>query len=355
MSSTNTIIGAGPVGMMLALSLRQQGIHPLLVGPAPTSLPGMVYALHPQNLIFLQQLGIRVPQNPINEMRLAYNQSNVEINALFTEKKYLCHIIKHNDLIHALKKACHDHDINWIQSTPSVYTYPHLTINQKRHTVDKIFACDGSQSWTRKHTPIPISTTNYKQFAHTAILSHTHKQIAAFQDFSQQGTLALLPLTNKHQSALIWSCHQSQHQEIQKHGLKHALKALPQFRIAKIEQHCYFPLSSIIANKYYHSNIYLLGNALHTIHPLAGIGLNLAIGDICSLTYMLHHHRSGEEYQLNRQAAHTKAQWLTDTLATNSEISQKMQNPIIKKLLELPIFKKILLDQIDRICVFSQY
>lgn len=352
MAKHNIIIGAGPVGLILALHLHSLGINTLLVGPKPKVLPGMVFALHPHNIKFLTSLGLQPPSAIVQKMQLQYNHQHLVFDTNHTNRGSLCHIIKQKDLINALSQACARRGVNWLKSLPKELSESTITIDNKSYFFERIFACDGCHSWTRSHTNIKAKYHDYKQFSHTAILSHPYKQKHAFQDFINNNTLALLPLPNPHQSALIWSCNIEKHHNILDKGLGPMLKAHCG-ALSKIEHHQYIPLKSIFAENYYQDNMFLVGNALHNIHPLAGVGLNLAIGDIITLGEMVITHKDGSFYQNNRVAAHTKAHWLTHTIAT---MQFKIPNSEYAKLfLSLKETKDLLFTQIDRICLTKYY
>lgn len=343
------IIGAGVVGQLMAIQLHNYGLSPILIGPQPVKLPPMVYAIHPYNLAYLQDLNIQPECAHVSTMEIATPNQSLLVQASSANKDNLCHIIKHDTLIKHTQQQVLQKKIEWHQETPISYKDKCISLHKKDIVADLFIACDGKESWMRKHTSIPVQQLEYEQYAHIATISHSMKNNAAFQRFDETGTLAFLPLQNQHQSALIWSCSHSLHQKIIKHGIKNQLKTHAPVRLEpiQIKNHTFIPLTGILASKYHQNEIILAGNALHTIHPLAGIGLNLGIGDIRALSKTLIKNNDIGQYYYDRHNVHTKAHWLTHSMA-QPEITSIMDLVLGTRIVKANIRRYI--EEMDRIC-----
>jgi 2-octaprenylphenol hydroxylase len=152
---------------------------------------------------------------------------------------------------------------------------------------------DGANSPTRKKLDVPLTTWSYNQEALVATVS-TEKphQKTAYQVFNPDGPLAFLPLSNPNHCSIVWSTKPSRAQNLLKLNddafssqLTQAFaERLGQVRLESARHQ--FPLQMRHVKHYVGKNWVLLGDAAHTIHPLAGLGLNVGLADISS---WLHH------------------------------------------------------------------
>lgn len=338
----NIIVGQGPVGLIAAITLSSQG-KATLIGPKANRISSMALAIHPKNMQFLRSIGIKPPAQPVHKTTLDF-----ETPTTFNTKKPLCYIIRYNDLLQqALKKL---DNIEICPTKPIELSVNTLHLPNQDIPFDRLIACDGQQSWIRNKVGIEIDTYPYNQYAHTAIVTHTTPQQGIQQYFREFGTLARLTLPNPYQSAIIWSCNVETHNAILLDGLKPHLSD-HFLDILLIEHHHHIPLNASLAKTYQKDNIFLAGNSLHCIHPLAGIGFNLALGDIQVLASLIASNNT-DLYTSKRKHAHTKAHWLTHQVASSRHSSNYYPaiNYLAKKILGLNIVKKYILEQLNSIC-----
>ena len=133
---------------------------------------------------------------------------------------------------------------------------------------------------------------NYKEVAITAIIKHDTKIENAKQFFLKEGPLAILPL-KKNIFSIVWSVNNKYFQDNEKNIrniLSQKLKTLLDIKkIKNIEHMKSFPINWSLKTKYFKKNILILGDGLHTVHPIAGQGFNLVLRDIKKLTELTNH------------------------------------------------------------------
>lgn len=158
---------------------------------------------------------------------------------------------------------------------------------------DLAILADGGRSGLREKLGIHAHTTPYGQ---TALISNISSAIphqgTAFERFTDAGPMALLPLSDK-RSVLIWTREPAQAQRLYTLPDKQFLEELQAcfgYRLGAIEQvgsrHLY-PLSLVESSEQVRAHLVVLGNAAHSLHPVAGQGYNLSLRDSMALAECL--------------------------------------------------------------------
>ncbi len=150
-----------------------------------------------------------------------------------------------------------------------------------------VIAADGRDSFCRQALGVGVDVHDYDQVAIVTAVqtSKPHKQVG-FERFSPLGPLALLPLPGECRRSVVWPVKKgTEHEWLGEENDQHFLDALQQTygdragKFIKTGKRFSFPLSQVLAEKQAVGRVILMGNAAHTIHPVAGQGFNLCLRD----------------------------------------------------------------------------
>ena len=152
-----------------------------------------------------------------------------------------------------------------------------------------VVGADGTRSWIRQQADIAVKGWDFDQAALvTTVKTEKHHENTAWQRFLKTGPLAFLPLTDGY-SSIVWSTSPEEAKrltEISKDDFAKELEQAFESKLGKIESvagRAVFPLRLFETLNYVKPRLALVGDAAHTIHPLAGQGVNLGLSDVASL------------------------------------------------------------------------
>ncbi len=167
-----------------------------------------------------------------------------------------------------------------------------------------LVACDGRDSNIRQLLDIGISTYDYQQTAIVGVVetSMPHEHIA-IERFSPAGPLAVLPLTDPdgdgnddcqkgHRRSVVWVCPTGEEQQYLEDDV-HFLATLQQAfgeragKFTAAGRRGAYPLTRVLAKSQVDGRCVIMGNAAHTLHPVAGQGFNLCMRDAHVLAQMM--------------------------------------------------------------------
>jgi 2-octaprenylphenol hydroxylase len=163
----------------------------------------------------------------------------------------------------------------------------------RRLSCQLVIGADGGQSLVRELAGIGRSGWTYDQ---TAVVAHLQTgephRATAWQRFLPDGPLAFLPLRDGRVS-LVWSTSPENAAALQAAGAGEFAERVTEAsdhvlgRVTLASERAAFPLSLWHAREYVRPRLVLVGDAAHTIHPLAGQGVNLGLLDCAGLVQVL--------------------------------------------------------------------
>ena len=149
-----------------------------------------------------------------------------------------------------------------------------------------IINCNPNHQFTKKFFSNKIYK-DYNSFAYTSTIDHKRviNNNTAFQNFTNNGPIAFLPISEK-QTSVVYSMRVKDKKN--NFDIKTLIKKYnPIYSITKINEYNRFELRSSHLRKYYKDHILAFGDLLHKIHPLAGQGFNMSLRDIKILSDLI--------------------------------------------------------------------
>jgi 2-octaprenylphenol hydroxylase len=218
-------------------------------------------------------------------------------------------------------------EINYKESDSEEAVSQILLSSGKKLITQLLVGADGVNSKVRATANIQQIKKSYQQqgLVCNVRTSESH-QNTAWQCFMPSGPLAFLPLFNG-ECSIVWSLDESEAKRIMTlddDGFKNELAAAAEFKLGEIievSQRFLFPLSHSHVNEYVKPGLALIGDAAHSIHPLAGQGANLGIADAIALAEII-----GNAKQANRQwaALHTLKKYQRQRKGANQLMEASM-------------------------------
>lgn len=304
-----TIVGGGMVGLTLAASLANSALsialietndRPILPAKPANRVSAISFASRNifENLNVWQRLDSgRI--TPYDSMQVWDKDSfgKIEFSAQQVGHPELGYIIENDHLRLAL--------LDRVQKQKNVCFYSPDSLNDvvfgegeawltlhsgKTLTSKLVVGADGANSWLRKKSTIPLTSWDYQHHALVATvktnLPHAH---CARQIFTPDGPLAFLPLFEKNLCSIVWSVSPERAEQLKNLTAADFNKQLSRnfdnrLGLCELQSERFsFPLCMRYARDFAKHRIALIGDAAHTIHPLAGQGVNLGLLDAVSL------------------------------------------------------------------------
>lgn len=168
-----------------------------------------------------------------------------------------------------------------------------LRDNELTLTAPLVIGADGNQSTVRKLSNIQTRQWDYGQSAIiTNITAEKAHNNIAFERFTRNGPLAVLPLSQG-RCSVVWTVHDNDLDAVMSLSDTDFLSQLQQhfgYRLGRL-LHCgsrnSYPLKLVRSTQHTAARVVLIGNAAHTLHPIAGQGFNLGIRDVAALAELI--------------------------------------------------------------------
>lgn len=335
------IIGGGMVGLALAASLHNSPLRLAVVEGFPPQTPietvtERVSALNLASQQLLEELGV---WQSLRQLRATpYAQMQVWEKDSFAEIAFDCKPLGLSHLGHIVENHLIQHQL-WEQvqqqKNAEILTALPTRMNIGQHnaiisldnnellSTKLIVGADGANSWVRKQADIPLS---FRDYGHYALVCHVkttepHQNVAR-QIFAPDSILAFLPLHQADLCSIVWSLPPERAQFLTSCDESEFNKALTVAfdnrlglcRVASNRKT--FPLTARYARNFAQNRTALIGDAAHTIHPLAGLGVNLGFQDAVYLAYQIEknlnsgldigEYRTLRQYERSRKAEAAK-------------------------------------------------
>ena len=156
-----------------------------------------------------------------------------------------------------------------------------------------VVAADGGDSAVRRRLGIPVRERAYGQDAViTTVTAERPLPGVAFERFTDSGPLALLPLSAGRYS-VVWTAREADTAgllSLSDNDFCERLQARFGWRVGRLTRparRLAYPLKLLLAEESVRSRLVLIGNAAHTLHPVAGQGLNLGLRDVAALAEVI--------------------------------------------------------------------
>lgn len=343
------IIGGGLVGAGLAASLKSSKLRIALIdAKLPSSNDPRLFALNETSCTFLENLNVwhdlSVHASPIHQVHVS---SRGQFGAVRLDKSD----ISRASLGHVIPAYHIESALNAILTTlPNVTIYRPATLTQLKQSMTEdgqhkneieirvqdelmtleaplVIGADGADSSVRQFVNIEAEHVDY---AETAIVTRTtlqrsHQHIA-YERFNKHGAIAMLPLA-ENECATIWTTSNAEAGTLLALSDTAFLEALQSefgYRLGRFKQigvRHHFPLRMVRAKQSVQHGAILLGNAAHTLHPIAAQGFNLALFEVALLAEAL---QDGVHIDLNAFHQKVKNQMQT-SVAVSHRLSRLFQ------------------------------
>lgn len=287
---------------------------PLSVRPFATegAFEPRVSALSAASQRILERLGVwdgiaarRV--SPYRDMRVwdGSGTGSVHFSAASVHAEVLGHIVENRVVQDALLDRLHDSQIGLLGSARLEQLRRSgdgwlLTLADGRELrAPLLVAADGANSAVRRLAGCATREWDYLHHAIvTSVRCERAHQATAWQRFTDDGPLAFLPLArqgDEHWCSIVWSTVPAEAERLMALGddaFRHELGKAFEWRLGQVtavDPRLCIPLRQRHAKRYVESGLALIGDAAHSIHPLAGQGVNLGFLDAAVLAEVLLH------------------------------------------------------------------
>lgn len=365
------IVGAGPVGTLLALKLHQQGKKVLLLEARAQNTvvsDQRTLALSYLSLTALQEAGVKLPETAltiINEVHVSqqnhFGKTHIHQNDLALP--LLGAVIDYATVISACEAALAEQGVPtaWGATVDQVHGNDHYAaLNVQHQGQAQLVTCDWLTLAEGGHLIAQLPALkrrqfDYEQTAFVATLTFAQAQTGiAFERFAEAGPFVLLPYQDQYR--LVWTRNHKEAQALTQASFadfKTEFDAAFGQRLGPLlsmSQPATFPLVLKQLNQVHTGKVICIGNAAQTMHPVAAQGLNLGLRDALTLAdamateNALNNPKLGQHYGSQRRIDAHAVVGFTHSLVTLFEGHTPLMNHgrgmVMSALDIMPAFRK---------------
>ncbi|MDJ0739879.1 MAG: 2-octaprenyl-6-methoxyphenyl hydroxylase [Gammaproteobacteria bacterium] len=305
------IVGGGMVGASLAIALAGRGLRLAMIEahpPGADSQPsyddrGIALAYGTQRIFEALQLwpAIAAVAEPIAEIHVSDRGhfGVTRLRAVDEGVPALGQVVTARELGHVLIERVLADDAIDVLAPARVVDFAddgdRVRVEIERNgVVDEIgcfllAAADGGNSAIREQLDVPVTRWEYGQSAVVTNVTPTQPHAnVAYERFTDTGPVALLPMTER-RCAVVWTVRDDDVDDVLALDDDAFLAAFQRRfghrlgRFRRVGRRSAYPLSLLRARESVRGRIAIIGNAAHTLHPIAGQGFNLGIRDVAAL------------------------------------------------------------------------
>lgn len=300
------VIGGGPTGLIFSL-LNAHEKHKIVIHEKlninALLQQSRALALSASSIDILKKININ-PKNdlnfiPINKIHTSQKKSFGRVVIDQSKSAPIGFVIRYDQLIKALlekisvNKYISIHFESEIVSMDVKKSF-FKDIDNKKYNYNFLIFSDGIGNLLNNQFEFSVDNemSNYSALVCEVTTQLKHQNIA-YERFTPDGPIALLPINNESLSKLVWTGNSNFVESLFKLNNNQFIEYFhEQFgerlgQVVDLGKRIVYPLRQQYILKPYIENLLVLGNAAHTMHPVAGQGLNLSIRDIAYLTTIL--------------------------------------------------------------------